>query len=260
MSKGKNGNRPDEEQAGAGGGKADAAAGAVAGFAPEKGREPVFKAVIFDLDGTLIDSKEDLADATNRMLAAEGYPLWPVEQYGLFLGKGIRNLVCCALPPDKREDSVIDRCRDLTLADYARNCIVKTRLYPGIAQVLDTLSASGVKMAVLSNKPHEVVLTIMDRLFGRWHFVRAVGAGAGLPMKPDPEAVAVLCREMGVSASEVLYVGDSDVDMFTARAAGVKALGVEWGFRGREELERSGAWQIAGRAEGILRVCFGEPA
>ena len=235
MSKGKSGNRPDEEQAGAGGGKADAAAGAVAGLVPEKGREPVFKAVIFDLDGTLIDSKEDLADATNRMLAAEGYPLWPVEQYGLFLGKGIRNLVCCALPPDKREDSVIDRCRDLTLADYARNCIVKTR-------------------------PHEVVLTIMDRLFGRWHFVRAVGAGAGLPMKPDPEAVAVLCREMGVSASEVLYVGDSDVDMFTARAAGVKALGVEWGFRGREELERSGAWQIAGRAEGILRVCFGEPA
>lgn len=219
-----------------------------------------FDAVIFDLDGTLIDSKEDLADAANRTLRAEGFPQWPVEQYGLFLGRGIRNLVLNALPEDRRDEETVDRCRDLILADYGKNYRVKTRLYPGIAQVLDFLSENGVKMAVLSNKPHEITCRIMDELFAAWHFEAVMGAGTGLPMKPDPEAVFFICRKMGVRPGNVLYVGDSDVDMLTAFNAGVKSLGVSWGFRGRGELEEAGAWRIVDRAEEVPAVFTGRDA
>lgn len=213
-----------------------------------------FDAVIFDLDGTLIDSKEDLADATNRTLRAQGFPQWPVEQYGLFLGRGIRNLVMNALPEDRRDAETIDRCRDLTLADYGKNYRVKTRLYPGIASVLDFLSGNAVKMAVLSNKPHRITCRIIDELFAAWHFEKVIGAGSGCPMKPDPEAVFLICRELGVTSDRVLYVGDSDVDMLTASNAGVRSLGVSWGFRGRGELEEAGAWRIVDRAEEIPAV------
>lgn len=213
-----------------------------------------FGGVIFDLDGTLIDSKEDLADATNRVLKEEGFEGWPVEQYKIFLGKGIRNLVLNALPEENRDPETVERCRSKIMDDYGKHYWVKTCLYPGIGEMLDELSAKGLKLNVLSNKPHEITCKIMAEMFARWNFCCVFGAEEGSPMKPDPQAVFRICRISGVSPSSMLYVGDSDVDMQTAENAGIKAIGVSWGFRYREELIRAGAWKIADKAEEIVRI------
>lgn len=212
------------------------------------------KGVIFDLDGTLIDSKEDLADATNRTLAEEGFPVWPVESYGLFLGRGIRNLVWNALPENGRDEATVERCREKILADYGKNYAVKTRLYEGIAPMLSELERQGVKLGLLSNKPDSITRKIMDGLFSAWSFDCVLGAGTAFPLKPEPAAVYHICRTLGLKAQEVLLVGDSEVDMQTASNAGLRAVGVSWGFRTREELVSGGAWKIVDRAEEINEI------
>lgn len=217
-----------------------------------------FKAVIFDLDGTLIDSKEDLAMATNTTLQEEGFRTWPVESYGLFLGKGIRNLVWNALPEDRRDETTVERCREKTLSYYSEHYWVRTRMYPQIPEMLSCLVSVGVKLCVLSNKPHEMTEKIMTGPFSSWPFVHVIGAGERFPMKPDPEAVLYMCREMKLGVEDVLYVGDSDVDMLTARNAGVKPLGVTWGFRSRDELIEAGAWKLADKAMDIASIAIGE--
>lgn len=208
-----------------------------------------FKAVIFDLDGTLIDSKEDLGMATNRVLGVRGYAAWPVEQYGIFMGHGLRALTEQALPEASRTDEEIDRCHALILEDYGRNCMVKTRLYAGIDKVLDYLSQTGVRMAVLTNKPHAIACKIVEGLLGAWHFDFVQGGQEGLPLKPEPDGVHRFCQQVQVEPRETLFVGDSDVDVMTASNAGLCCLGVSWGFRGRRELEEAGAWRVIDRAE-----------
>lgn len=207
------------------------------------------KAVIFDLDGTLIDSKEDLGMATNRVLGSRGYAAWPVEQYGIFMGHGLRALTEQALPEASRTDEEIDRCHALILEDYGRNCMVKTRLYAGIDKVLDYLSQTGVRMAVLTNKPHAIACKIVEGLLGAWHFDFVQGGQEGLPLKPEPDGVHRFCQQVQVEPRETLFVGDSDVDVMTASNAGLCCLGVSWGFRGRRELEEAGAWRVIDRAE-----------
>lgn len=209
------------------------------------------RGVIFDLDGTLIDSKEDLADSTNRVLRGEGFPEWPLESYGLFLGRGIRNLVWNALPESQRNEETIERCREKIMADYGERYAVKTRLYDGIGLLLSNLKRQGVKTGVLSNKPDSITCKIMDRLFSEWPFDCVLGAGTELPMKPEPDAVFHICRQFGLLPEEVILIGDSDVDMQTAANAGIRGIGVSWGFRSREELCRTGAWKIVDRAEEI---------
>lgn len=211
-----------------------------------------FKAVIFDLDGTLIDSKEDLGMATNRVLCARGYAAWPVEQYGIFMGHGLRALTEQALPEASRTDEEIDRCHALILEDYGRNCMVKTRLYAGIDKVLDYLSQTGVRMAVLTNKPHAIACKIVEGLLGAWHFDFVQGGQEGLPLKPEPDGVHRFCQQVQVEPRETLFVGDSDVDVMTASNAGLCCLGVSWGFRGRRELEEAGAWRVIDRAEEMI--------
>lgn len=211
-----------------------------------------FKAVIFDLDGTLIDSKEDLGMATNRVLCARGYAAWPVEQYGIFMGHGLRALTEQALPEASRTDEEIDRCHALILEDYGRNCMVKTRLYAGIDKVLDYLSQTGVRMAVLTNKPHAIACRIVEGLLGAWHFDFVQGGQEGLPLKPEPDGVHRFCQQVQVEPRETLFVGDSDVDVMTASNAGLCCLGVSWGFRGRRELEEAGAWRVIDRAEEMI--------
>lgn len=213
-----------------------------------------FKAVIFDLDGTLIDSKEDLGMATNRVLCARGYAAWPVEQYGIFMGHGLRALTEQALPEASRTDEEIDRCHALILEDYGRNCMVKTRLYAGIDKVLDHLSQTGVRMAVLTNKPHAIACKIVEGLLGAWHFDFVQGGQEGLPLKPEPDGVHRFCTQVQVEPQETLFVGDSDVDVMTASNAGLCCLGVSWGFRGRRELEEAGAWRVIDKAEEIIEL------
>ena len=211
-----------------------------------------FKAVIFDLDGTLIDSKEDLGLATNRVLCGRGYAAWPVEQYGIFMGHGLRALTEQALPEASRTDEEIDRCHALILEDYGRNCMVKTRLYAGIDKVLDHLAEKGVRMGVLTNKPHAIACRIVEGLLGAWHFDFVQGGQEGLPLKPEPDGVHRFCRQVQVEPEETLFVGDSDVDVMTASNAGLCCLGVSWGFRGRRELEEAGAWRVIDKAEEMI--------
>ena len=213
-----------------------------------------FKAVIFDLDGTLIDSKEDLGLATNRVLCGRGYAAWPVEQYGIFMGHGLRALTEQALPEASRTNEEIDRCHALILEDYGRNCMVKTRLYAGIDKVLDHLAEKGVRMGVLTNKPHAIACRIVKGLLGAWHFDFVQGGQEGLPLKPEPDGVHRFCRQVQVEPEETLFVGDSDVDVMTASNAGLCCLGVSWGFRGRRELEEAGAWRVIDKAEEMIEL------
>ncbi|MDE7102201.1 MAG: HAD family hydrolase [Bacteroidales bacterium] len=215
-----------------------------------------FKAVIFDLDGTLIDSKEDLGLATNRVLCGRGYAAWPVEQYGIFMGHGLRALTEQALPEASRTNEEIDRCHALILEDYGRNCMVKTRLYAGIDKVLDHLAEKGVRMGVLTNKPHAIACRIVEGLLGAWHFDFVQGGQEGLPLKPEPDGVHRFCRQVQVEPEETLFVGDSDVDVMTASNAGLCCLGVSWGFRGRRELEEAGAWRVIDKAEEMIGLVF----
>ncbi|MDE7357168.1 MAG: HAD-IA family hydrolase [Bacteroidales bacterium] len=215
-----------------------------------------FKAVIFDLDGTLIDSKEDLGLATNRVLCGRGYAAWPVEQYGIFMGHGLRALTEQALPEASRTNEEIDRCHALILEDYGRNCMVKTRLYAGIDKVLDHLAEKGVRMGVLTNKPHAIACRIVEGLLGAWHFDFVQGGQEGLPLKPEPDGVYRFCRQVQVEPKETLFVGDSDVDVMTASNAGLCCLGVSWGFRGRRELEEAGAWRVIDKAEEMIGLVF----
>jgi phosphoglycolate phosphatase len=200
-----------------------------------------FDGVVFDLDGTLADTLEDLAAAVNRMLACEGLPPHGEAAYKEMIGKGIRNLVTVALPAERRTEETIDRCLERMMADYHEHCLVKTHLYDGIADLLRELRVGGVKLAVFSNKADELTRRIVVTLTDPGTFDVVVGARPGLPLKPDPAAALLIGARLGVAPSRMVYLGDSGTDMLTANAAGMVAVGVSWGFRSRDELVENGA-------------------
>lgn len=189
------------------------------------------RAVIFDLDGTLVDSLEDIAVALDRALDDHGIARPTRETVRTWVGGGARNLVAHAVGPDL-VDAVLDRFR----AHYAAALVVHTRLYAGIPELLDRLAAAGTRLAVLSNKPHAMTVEIGAALLARWPFAAIAGHRAPYPLKPAPDAVLALAAELGVAPAACAYVGDSGVDIATARAAGMLAVGVTWGFRPRAEL------------------------
>jgi phosphoglycolate phosphatase len=190
------------------------------------------RGVIFDLDGTLVDSLGDIAAAMNRSLAARGFPTHPVDAYRTFIGEGVQKLAERALPPGKQEEKAA--LLQAYQADYAENLLETSAPYPGIPELLDALSTRGIPMAVLSNKPDAPTRRIVETLLGRWRFQAVAGERPGVPRKPDPAAALELARAMDVAASAVAFVGDTLVDVFTARAAGMRPLGVLWGFRAQE--------------------------
>ena len=200
-----------------------------------------FDGVIFDLDGTLVDTLEDLADAMNRVLSGERAPVHSYATYKLLIGKGIRDLVGQALPPAKRTDETIDRCFALMIADYAEHCLVKTRRYDGVAELVNGLRAAGVRLAVLSNKSDELTRRIVESLFGPGDFEFVMGAQPGQPLKPDPAVALLLADRLGVAPGRTVFLGDSGIDMLTAAAAEMIAIGAAWGFRTKNELVENGA-------------------
>ena len=200
-----------------------------------------FEGVICDLDGTLVDTLEDLADAMNRTLSREQAPGHSYATYKLLIGKGIRNLVGQALPREQRNDETIDRCYARMIADYGEHCLVKTRRYEGVAELLGGLRAAGVRPAVLSNKSDALTRRIVDGLFGPDDFDLVMGAQPGLPLKPDPAAALLISDHLGVAPARIVFLGDSGIDMATAGAAGMIAVGAAWGFRTKDELVENGA-------------------
>ena len=200
-----------------------------------------YDGVICDLDGTLVDTLEDLADALNRVLRGEQAPGHSLATYKSLVGKGIRDLVGQALPPEKRSAETVARCYAAMLADYGEHCLVKTRRYDGVAELVGGLRAAGAKLAVFSNKSDELTQRIVRRLFRPDDFEVVVGAQPGVPLKPDPTVALAISERWGITPGRMVFLGDSGIDMLTATAAGMIAVGAAWGFRTKDELVENGA-------------------
>ena len=213
-----------------------------------------FDAVIFDLDGTLVDTLEDIGDAMNRVLAAEAAPQHTYEDYRYLIGRGLWNLAAQALPAERRDETTVTRCYERMIADYSLHSLVKTRAYDGVPELLRGLRAAGLPLAVFSNKSHDLTLRIVEALLCPAHFEEVRGARPGVPLKPDPSVALELAASLGVEPGLVAYVGDSSVDMQTANAAGMPAVGVSWGFRTAEELHAHGAAVVIDRPGGLLEL------
>lgn len=208
--------------------------------------------VIFDLDGTLLDTVADLASATNQALERCGFPTHPVEAYYKFVGNGINKLFARALPADSRSEENVLRIRSLFVPYYNQHNADCSCPYPGIMDLLRWLRSCGVQIAVASNKYHEATVKLVRHFFPDIDFAVIYGQREDVPIKPAPDIVYDILRTTGISAEATLYVGDSGVDMQTACNAGVESVGVTWGFRDEAELRECGAMHIVHSAEEIL--------
>ena len=194
------------------------------------------KLIIFDLDGTLLNTIDDLAMATNHALAENGYPTHPVEAYNFFVGNGINKLFERALPEEARTPENVLRIRASFIPFYDVHKRDLTRPYDGILELLKTLSDNGVKLAIASNKYQLATEKLVNYYFPDTPFIAVFGQRENVPIKPDPTVVEEIRKLANAEQAETLFVGDSGVDMLTAQQAGVTAVGVTWGFRSAEEL------------------------
>lgn len=215
-----------------------------------------YQAVLFDLDGTLLDTLEDLASAANRVLADRNLPGHPVAAYRTFVGDGLQTLMERILPDDQRNSAVVREAMAAFEEAYAEQWHVRSAPYPGIASLLDRLTTQGVRLSILSNKPDAFTRLCVQQLLPDWHFHPLLGQRPGVPKKPDPTAALGVARLLDLPPSSVLYVGDSGVDMRTARSAGMDAVGVLWGFRGADELRQTGAHHLIACPEDLLPIVF----
>ncbi|MDR2129837.1 MAG: HAD family hydrolase [Odoribacteraceae bacterium] len=210
--------------------------------------------LIFDLDGTLIDSLADLAASANHALQARGFPLHPVDAYRYFVGNGVTKLLERALPEGARDGETLAG----VLAEFTRHYGVHradlTRPYPGIPALLETLKERGMLLAVASNKFHSAVEAMTRLYFGNTLFDLVHGHREGVPPKPHPAIVRAILAGAKVAPGDTYYIGDSDVDMQTARNAAIRSIGVTWGFRSRGELLANGADFIAETPDEILQI------
>ena len=211
-----------------------------------------FRATIFDLDGTLLDTLDDIANAANRVLAARGFPTHPNANYRTFIGEGVIKLMLRALPKTHQDEATVQACVGAYVQEYERSWNAQTRPYAGVPEMLDGLVARGLKLAVLSNKPDHFTQQCVCELLAKWAFDVVLGASDAFPRKPDPVSAIETVRRLGVPPAECLYVGDSGIDMQTARAAHMCAAGVLWGFRGKGELLKDGAQVLVEKPSEIL--------
>ncbi|MGA2937241.1 MAG: HAD family hydrolase [Syntrophobacteraceae bacterium] len=214
-----------------------------------------FQAIILDVDGTLLDTLQDVADSMNSTLRHFGFPTHELEKYKYFLGEGIENLVRRSLPDSAKTDPrLISRCLEMMRQIYERNWNVKSRPYPGIPELLDALTACGLKMAVLSNKPHDLTQRAVEGLLPSWRFEVVMGESPSVPRKPDPSSALEIANRLGVEPAGFIYLGDTGTDMKTANAAGMYAVGALWGFRNAEELIASGARKLIAKPAELLEL------
>lgn len=221
---------------------------------------PRFAAAIFDLDGTLVDSLADIAAAMNWALARHGLPTHPEAAYRGFVGEGVRELVRRSAGLATAEGPQHALLLESYRAYYAEHLLDRTRPFPGIAPLLERLAAGGVRLGVLSNKSDAFTRQLVQALFPGHAFGAVYGERPGVARKPDPSAALALAAELGVAPGACAFVGDTPVDMKTARAAGMHAVGVTWGFRGAEELSAHGAQALARGADELWRALQAAPA
>lgn len=209
-----------------------------------------YKAILFDLDGTLLDTLEDMADALCRTMDRFGLPHRTLKEVRSFVGNGAKRLVELATGAEG------DRLAEILAVykeDYDRNYLIKTAPYPGVMQLLDELHAAGCLVGIVSNKPDSTVRSLADALFQGKADI-AVGEKAGIRRKPAPDTVLAAMEALGATKAETVYVGDSEVDVMTARAAGVPCISVTWGFRDRDVLEEAGAACFADNCKALMTL------
>ncbi len=216
------------------------------------------QAIIFDLDGTLLDTLDDIGDAANAVLQTLECPTHPRDAYRKFVGDGVATLMHRALPEALRSTEQVAMAAERFGSEYDTRWDKKTKAYAGIVEMLADVAAHGIKMGVLSNKPQRFTEVCVNRWFGpplfdTVPFDPVFGQREGVPRKPDPAGVFEMLSYWKLEKKEVWYVGDSSVDMQTATSAGVTAVGVSWGFRDREELIAYGANWVIDRPEQLLR-------
>ena len=211
-----------------------------------------YKLAIFDLDGTILDTLEDLADAMNYALGEHGYPGRTIEEVRRFVGNGIRKPIERAVPAGLAKEE-IDRVHETFSAYYQQHCADKTRPYEGVLPLLERLRAAGCLTAVVSNKADAAVQPLCRRYYNGL-FDYAVGERTGIRRKPDPDSVQEVLRRLQVEAADAVYIGDSEVDIQTAKNAGLDSIIVTWGFRDRDYLESQGGRRFVDRPEEIEQI------
>lgn len=210
--------------------------------------------VVFDLDGTLMNTLEDLADSTNYALAQYGFPKRSLEEVRQFVGNGVRRLIERAVP----EGSANERFEEVFACFkryYVDHCMIKTGLYEGVAEMLEALRQAGYKLAIVSNKLQSGVDELYHHYFENTVQV-AIGERPGLRRKPEPDMVELALNELGVTKDEAVYVGDSDVDVATALNSGLPCISVLWGFRDRDFLVEHGAVRFAGHPGDVQKLLY----
>jgi phosphoglycolate phosphatase len=211
-----------------------------------------FQAVIFDLDGTLLDTLDDIASSANSALVRYGLPIHGVDEYRYFVGDGVTELISRALPAEKRNDDVIADCVKAFRENYGRHWNINTRVYDGVPELLKALAARHVKMAVLSNKPDDFTKRCIREFVPKQQFEMILGQRDGIPRKPDPAGALKIADILGITPSRFLFLGDSGVDIKTATRAGMFPVGALWGFRPVEELWEHGAQAVIERPMDLL--------
>lgn len=199
-----------------------------------------YKAVIFDLDGTLVNSIKDIADAMNVVLQKRNYPTYDYDTYKTFVGSGVKSLVIKALPKNKTSTTEVNLCLNDMMQVYSACCTNKTEPYQGILELLDTLHNKGLKLAILSNKEDGLTKKVASALLPEY-ITPILGLKDEALKKPNPQVLLQLCETLNVNPEEAIYVGDTDVDILVAKNANMCAVGVSWGFRDPQELIAQGA-------------------
>lgn len=211
-----------------------------------------YKAIVFDLDGTLINTLEDLMDSVNFALEKYGFPKRSLEEIRTFVGNGMRRLVNLSVPNGTAED-ISDACFEAFKAHYKTNCMNKTKPYDGIGELIEKIKALGIKTAVVTNKRQDSAQVIIRSFFGE-NIETVIGQIDGVAQKPEPDGVWLALEKLGVERKNAVYIGDSEVDCLTAKNSGLPIIGVTWGFRERKTLEENGADFIVDMPEEILNM------
>ena len=203
-----------------------------------------YKAVIFDLDGTLIDTANDIRFYINKILKRRSFPEITPHNFYSIIGAGLRNAMEKALAGAEKDENKIDLYTKELIDEYFKNPVIETHFYEGIDILLEKIKQKNMKIAIFSNKAHAITEKIVDIIFGKKMFDIVMGAKEGLPKKPDPTGALQIAEKFGFSSKEMVYLGDSDVDCLTARSGGFNFIAALWGYRTKKEIADAGADQF----------------